>query len=192
MKKVTAVLATAALMMLTTSAWAIPITGTINFTGSGHATPDGAAIINATGYFFGDSQVAGTNTGAYSAIAVGTPVAFTDFTFNPSSGLAPVESFWSLTSLEDTYSFDLNSINIGYQSQNFLNLLGTGVLHATGYDPTPGNWFYSSQDGATAFSAQSSPAPVPEPGTVALLGVGLFALAVYGKRRRNHDHSCDA
>lgn len=191
MKKFTAVLATAALMMLTASAWATPITGTISFIGSGHTTPNAAAIINATGLFFGDSQVAGTNTGTYSAIAVGTPVAFTDFTFNPSSGL-PMESFWTLTSLGNTYSFDLNAINIDYQSQYFLNLLGEGVLHATGYDPTPGYWFYSSQDGATAFSAESSTAPVPEPGTVALLGAGLFVLAVYGKRRLNRDNSCNA
>ncbi|WP_224961954.1 PEP-CTERM sorting domain-containing protein [Geomonas subterranea] len=192
MKKVPAVLATAALVMLTTSAWAIPITGTINFTGSGHATPNAAAIINATGVFFGDSQVAGTNSGTYSAIAVGTPVVFTGFTFNPSSGLVPMESLWTLTSLGNTYSFDLNSINRGHQSKYFLNLLGEGVLHATGFDPTPGNWYYSSQDGATAFSAESSSAPVPEPGTFALLGAGLLGLAVYGKRRRNHDHSCNA
>lgn len=35
------------------------------------------------------------------------------------------------------------------------------------------------------FSLQDSPAAVPEPGTVMLLGVGFIGLAIYGKRRRS-------
>ena len=34
-------------------------------------------------------------------------------------------------------------------------------------------------------SAYSAPAPVPEPGTMMLLGAGFLGLAVYGKRRKN-------
>lgn len=192
MKKITALLAATALMMLTTSAWAIPITGTINFTGSELLTPGGSTLLSATGLDFRGSQIEGRGTGTYAPIAADTPVAFTDLTFKPSSGVTPMESFWILTYLDKTYSFDLNSVNVEFQSSNFLNLVGEGVLHATGFDPTPGNWFYSSQDGGTAFSAQSSSAPVPEPGTIVLLGAGLFGLAVFGKRRMNQDASCDA
>lgn len=192
MKKFTTLLAATALMMLTTSAWAIPITGTINFTGSEILTPAGADLLSATGINFGATQVEGFGVGTYAAIAADTPVTFTDFTFKPASEIAPIASFWTLTQLGTTYSFDLDSLNIEFQSANFLNLLGEGVLHATGYDSTPGNWFYSSQDGGTAFSAESSPAPVPEPGTIVLLGAGLFGLAVFGKRRMNQDPSCDA
>jgi hypothetical protein len=35
------------------------------------------------------------------------------------------------------------------------------------------------------FDGSSSAAPVPEPGTIALLGLGMAGLAVYGKRRKN-------
>jgi len=192
MKKFTAVLAATALMMLTTSAWAIPITGTINFTGSELLTPGGSTLLSATGLDFRGSQVEGQGTGTYAAIAADTPVTFSDLTFKPSTELTPMESFWTLTYLDKSYSFDLNAINVEFQSTHFLNLLGEGVLHATGFDATPGNWFYSSQDGGTAFSAESSPAPIPEPGTVVLLGAGLFGLAVFGKRRMNQDPSCDA
>lgn len=192
MKKFTALLAATALMMLATSAWAIPITGALNFTGSEVMTPTGTDLLSATGIDFGGSQMEGLGTGTYAAIRPDTPVTFTDFTFKPAAAVTPIESFWTLTYLGSTYSFDLNSINIEFQSNNFLNLFGEGVLHATGYDATPGNWFYSSQDGGTAFSAESSPAPVPEPGTVMLLGAGLFGLAIYGKRRVNQVPSCDA
>lgn len=190
MKKFTALLAATALMMLATSAWAIPITGTINFTGSEILTPVGSTLLSATGLNFGDSQVQGQRTGTYAPITSETPVTFSDLTFKPSSAVTPIESFWVLTYLDKTYSFDLNTVNVEHQSINFLNLMGEGVLHATGFDATPGNWFYSSQDGGTAFSAQSSPAPVPEPGTIVLLGAGLFGLAVFGKRRMNQDPSC--
>lgn len=42
-------------------------------------------------------------------------------------------------------------------------------------------------DGLTfsTFTADVGGAPVPEPGTIALLGLGMAGLAVYGKRRQN-------
>lgn len=192
MKRITALLAATALMMLTTSVWAVPITGTINFTGSEILVPPGTDLLGATGINFGASQTEGLGSGTYAAIAAGTPVIFTDFTFKPTSGVIPIPSLWTMTHLGNSYSFDLDTVNIEFQSKNFLNLFAEGVLHATGYDDTPGSWFYSSQDGGTAFSAESSPAPVPEPGTIVLLGAGLFALTVFGRRRMNQDPSRDA
>lgn len=41
--------------------------------------------------------------------------------------------------------------------------------------------------GITSFDAGVTTAPVPEPGTMVLLGVGLLGIAIYGKRRMNKD-----
>ncbi|MEI6208876.1 MAG: PEP-CTERM sorting domain-containing protein [Desulfuromonadales bacterium] len=40
--------------------------------------------------------------------------------------------------------------------------------------------------GATFYTERQSSAPVPEPGTMALLGIGMAGIAIYGKRRRNN------
>lgn len=191
MKKTMALLAGAALMVLTTSAWAIPITGTISFTGSEFLTPSTATIANAIGiHFSNDAQVQGIGSGTYAAILGGTPATFTDFSFKPFEH--GINSLWVLTYLDKTYSFDLSSLTTELQSNSFLVLKGEGILNATGFDPTPGNWFFSTQGQGATFSAESNPAPVPEPSTLVLLGAAFFGLAIYRKRRSNQDGSCHA
>ena len=52
--------------------------------------------------------------------------------------------------------------------------------HIADFTVTGANGVNSAQ-----FASSGVPAPVPEPGTMMLLGVGFFGLAVYGKRRKN-------
>jgi hypothetical protein len=193
MKKTMALLAGAALMMLTSSAWAIPITGTISFTGSERLTPDSSTAVTATGMDFSNGEVHGGRTGIYAGIPTDTPVSFTDFSFAPSLAVGGINPLWILTYLDNTYSFDLESITTELQRDKFLVLSGKGILHATGFDATPGSWFFSTQDQGSTFSSESTaPAPVPEPGTMMLLSAGVFGLAVYAKRRKNEDGACNA
>ena len=46
--------------------------------------------------------------------------------------------------------------------------------------------YYTDANGRREYvQAQVGPAPVPEPGTMMLLGMGMLGLAVYGKRKQN-------
>jgi hypothetical protein len=89
---------------------------------------------------------------------------------------------WTLTSGGKTYDFDMTSIT----SVTETSISGVGELGATGYDDTLGVFQLTTQSGSGVLSFSATSA-VPEPGTMMLLGLGMFGLAVYGKRRMNKE-----
>ena len=108
-----------------------------------------------------------------------------DFTFSgPGTASYPsplILGFESITT--PAYSFDLSSVALNQQSDNLLMLSGTGVFHLSGFDDTPGVFFFSANQAGATLSFSASQATVPEPGSMLLLGTGLFGLASTIRRR---------
>jgi PEP-CTERM motif len=169
------------LLALSSTAQAAPITGEIHFAGLWNPT-GGSGVATATGLDFSTSgfQIVLAGTGTYAGLT-GTGVAFQDFTFTSFAG--PLVPLWSFSSGGVDYSFALNSVAVAFQSGTQLDLTGSGVLHATGFDDIDADWDFTGNAGSVIFSFSADNVAVPEPATVGLLGLGLVGLTAAGKKR---------
>ncbi|MDD2735932.1 MAG: PEP-CTERM sorting domain-containing protein [Desulfuromonadaceae bacterium] len=175
-------------------ALATPITGSTSI-GAASATLSGGYTLLSATEITPNSPFISPGFGDYSVIA--------PFTFFSSTGLNLANILdYTWTSPVGTWTTSAYTIITQTATNLDLFLLGnfapTGVL--AGFDPSGASEHISLNQTGNAVSwgatlnspALSPPAPVPEPGTMMLLGSGLFGLVVYSKRRKNQNNSCTA
>ena len=190
-------------LALVPGAQAVPITGTINFSGgtvtlnnpTSGGIGTGVGQVNTITAFGGttvvNNDVGTTPTGSFTGTG-GSAVTFvsTGFTFAPALSPAPVSPLWTFTSGGLTYQFTLSAItgsNIG--AGGALNLAGTGIFHISGgsFTDTAGTFALTTVGtGPITLGFVAGDASVPDAGTTAiLLGLGLTALAVFARFRKH-------
>jgi hypothetical protein len=171
----------------TQEAQAAHINGTIDFAGS--VRFDSSALQNVTQVaqwrdVFGNagfSNVAAT-MGDFSSIPLGTQATMaTPWIFNPSTN---TPGLWSVGG----FTFDLMSATVVDQTATFLNITGTGIITAAGFEDTAATWAFTVQNAGGnhdffSFSANSATQGVPDGGSaVALLGIGLGVIELIRRK----------
>jgi hypothetical protein len=159
------------------NASALPLmTGGVSF--SGNDAVDTGNVLTATKFTSFSGVTITTGSGTWLG-AGGTSATFAPFTFSPPSN---VTGLWSFTFGGVTYSLNALSSTMTFSRESgdipALDVTGTGTIFAsTGFDPTPGAYKITAQQGDVTFSFSSSSKALPEPLTLILLGSGLLGLA---------------
>jgi hypothetical protein len=157
------------------------VQGNINFAGSVRYDTQSLATATRVNTWFdvfhnaGFSNVTGGATGDFAVIAPGTQAAMAQpWIFNPSTA---TPGLWSVGG----FTFDLSSSTIENQTATDLTISGIGIVSGNGFDPTPMNWMFTSQNAGGrnmqefSFSANSN--SVPDGGSaLALLGIALTGI----------------
>lgn len=178
------------LLAITSAAHAAPITGSINFSSgagggiifqdsAGNLTTSLAAATGIQSWLIAEVE---EGSGSFDSVPDGASVLFSvPWVFNPSTPKTPL---WTIAGPQN-FSFNLASSTIAFQNQYFLAIKGIGTLTATGFDPTPGTWFFTTQGAAaeSKFSWSSSTVAVPDGvTTIALLGGSLLGVCCFHRR----------
>lgn len=183
-----------ALVGLTASVQAIPITGSVQLGGTVQFDTSSLLTATAASFPLNDIQVS-SGSGNYAGTA-GALVTFNNFNF-ASTGPNPKSPLWSFVSGGLTYQFNLDSISAvirqTFPTGDQLYVGGFGTVSITGFDTTAANWSFNVTDSSKgtsgifrfAFNDSNTaiPASVPDGGTtVMLIGAALSGLGLIRKK----------
>jgi len=193
--KLTAIALVVASVGYTVSVQAVPISGSIYFTGGATLNGSGTdGLADATAFTGFSNLGVLTATGSYSPILVNGVSSVSFQTFSFAGGVlspSPLQYLWSVTDDSgNTYTFEATDAMIVSQYINsdgtsFLNITGGGYAFVNGGDQTAGAWSITdtgSSPTQATFTFGSATA-VPDGGTtVMLLGVALSGFVLFRKK----------
>ncbi|MCP4266812.1 MAG: PEP-CTERM sorting domain-containing protein [Candidatus Brocadiaceae bacterium] len=169
------------------------ISGSVGFTGT--ITTDTGDVLTATELSFISVDVDSVS-GDYVDFVAPQVVTFVDLDFGAFSPLTPL---WTMTDIGTgkVASFNLDTVSSQTLPAGILAITGTGTLMITNgvddlFESTNAIFTLTTQNvggiptgnGIEFTFSAGTAAVVPEPGTVALLGIGLAGLVGVGARRR--------
>ncbi len=184
MKLLTSSAVIATMFALPQTASAVAFTGQLDYVGAQTTNVADLTVATQATILFANVAV---QSGAFSVIPLGALLVHTSpLVFRPVAG-TPYTPLW--THAASGISFDLTSLSIGPgNTATSLTLNGSGTFYCTSlpctYDATPGIWNMTINNaGGVTGSFSSSSTATPEPGTLALLGLGLIGLAAARRRK---------
>lgn len=158
---------------LVAAARASSITGDVTLAGNDTYSMTGITFVNPA-----DVLLA---TGSLATMTSVPKVTMSDFSF--ASAVGTVLFNWNNLGTDITMTIDF--VRMVRDDPRFLNITGTATMSETGFVNTLYDFSLTSTDtGSTSFTLDAMPpSAVPEPGSLALVGSGLVALAGFLYRK---------